>query len=89
MLADVVGQDVHCGAVAGDQGLESAAGAHRAELAVVADEHHLGLGRGSRRQDLQQRPVVGHGRLIEDDDVAVTENELAAFQSPGERRQGA
>jgi hypothetical protein len=49
-LADVLVQHVDGVPVTGDQRLQGAAGADRAQLAVVADEHHLRACLRRRRQ---------------------------------------
>jgi len=88
-LAHVLLQHVHRPAVAGDQGLEAAARAHRPQLAVVAHHHHLGPGIAGGLQQPQQGRVLGHGRLIQDDHVAVAEGQLAVVETPGEGGQSA
>ena len=76
------------GAVAGDQGFEAAARAHRPQLAVIADHHHLGPGVARGLQQPQQSRILGHGRLVEDDHVAVGELQVAVVEAPGQRGQG-
>ena len=46
---------------------ERAAGADGAELAVVADQHHLRPRRVRRDEEAEEVAVVGHGGLVEDD----------------------
>ena len=69
VLADVLGQDVDDAVVAVEQGPEGAAGADRAELAVVADQDHLGLGQVAGGQEAEHVAVVGHAGLVEHDHV--------------------
>ena len=83
-LADVVGQDVDGGAVAGDQRLEATTAADGAQLAVVADHHDPGARCCSMVQQLHQVLVAGHGRLVEDDHRAVVKCQLTMLQAPRE-----
>ena len=62
VLAAVLHQVVHRVGVAGDEGLQGAARADRAQLAVIADEHQLRPGRLDVGGQADQVDVVGHAR---------------------------
>ena len=63
-LAQVVAQRPHLLGVAGAQGGEGAAGADGVELAVVADDDHLGPGPLHRPQQPGQVDIGGHPGLV-------------------------
>ena len=62
VLAAVLHQVVHRVGVAGDEGLQGAARADRAQLAVIADEHQFRSGRLGVGGQADQVDVVGHAR---------------------------
>ena len=87
-LAQVVAQRPHLLAVAFAQGGEGAAGADGVELAVVADDDHLGPGPLHRPQQAAQVDIGGHPRLITNQDMPVGEHEGAVIQTPRQRGDG-
>lgn len=85
-LADVLSQDVDPVAVASHQRFQAAARADRAELAVIADHHHLRPGGPRRGQQAQHRRVIREAGLVGHDDAAGVQGELAVIQAPQQRR---
>ena len=89
VLADVLVEDVHGVVGAVEEPGERAAGADGAELAVVADQHHLRPRRLRRDQDPQDVAVVGHADLVDDDHRVGVEGLAAVVEAPQQRRDGA
>ena len=58
------------------------AGADRAQLVVVADEHQLRSGGLDARGEGDQVDVLGHAHLVADDQAAVVEGQPAVVEPP-------
>ncbi len=87
-LAQVVAQRPHLFGVAFAQGGEGAAGADGVELAVVADDDHLGPGPLHRPQQTNEVDIGGHPGLITNQDMPVGEGEGAVVEPPCQRGDG-
>ena len=87
-LAQVVAQRPHLLGVASGKGGEGAAGADGVELAVVADDDHLGPGPLHRPQQAGQVDIGGHPGLITNDDMPVGEGQGAVIEPPRQRGDG-
>ncbi len=85
VLADVDGELPHPLGMAGQQGAQPAAGPHGAQLAVVADDDHLGLGPRRDGEEAGEVGVVGHAGLVEDEDVAGGEADPVMGEPPAQR----
>lgn len=59
-------------------GAEGAADAGRAQLQRVADQDQLGAGACSLLDDQAHHPSIGHGRLVDDEDVDAGQARAAA-----------
>ena len=68
---------------------ERAAGADGAELAVVADQHHLRPCRLGGDQDTQDVAVIGHAGLVDDDHRVGVEGSTVMVEAPQQRGDGA
>ena len=71
-----------------DEGFEAAAGAHRAELAVVSDDDQLGAGRFGGGKQAEHGGVVGHARLVTDNHGAAIEVDLFVVETPQQGGDG-
>ncbi len=69
-LSQVVRERPHVAGVTGGQGLQGAAGANRAELAVIADGDQLGPRGLDGRQQLPDVGVRAHSPFVQDQDMA-------------------
>jgi hypothetical protein len=84
-LADVLVENVHRVVGAVEQPRETAAGTNRAELAVVADQHHLRPCRLRRDQDPQDVAIAGHTDLVDDHHGGGVEGLAAVVEAPQQR----
>ena len=87
VLSAVLVQVMDGARVAGHKGAQGAAGADRAELAVVTDEHQLGPGRFDMRGEADEVDVVGHAHLVEDHSGLFAEAQLAVVEPPDQAGQ--
>jgi hypothetical protein len=86
VLADVLGQDVDDPVVAVEQRPQRTAGTDRAELAVIPDQDHLGLGEIAGGHEAEHVAVVGHPGLVQHDHMARGELQGAVVQAPQQGR---
>ena len=85
-LSQVVRERPHVAGVTGGEGLQRAAGANRAELAVIAYGDQFRPRGLHRRQQLPDVGVRGHSPFVQDQDMARAERFTAVLDAPGERR---
>ena len=85
VLAHVVRQGVDGTRVALGEAFQAAAGADRAELPVVTDQHDLRAGQRRLGEQPQHGRVIDHRGLIDDEDGALVEVELMVVEPPQQR----